>query len=59
LRSAKLPKHVSIGAIVRGDEVVAPRGDTIVEPQDRVILFAERHVIGEVEKILSVRPDFF
>ena len=56
LRSAKLPKYVSIGAIVRGDDVIAPRGDTIVEPNDRVILFAERHAISDVEKILSVRP---
>lgn len=59
LRAAKLPKYVSIGAIVRANDVIAPRGDTIVEPNDRVILFAERHAIGEVEKILSVRPDFF
>lgn len=59
LRSAKLPKNVAIGAIVRGDSLIAPRGDTIVEPNDRVILFAVRHAIGEVEKILSVRPDFF
>ncbi|MEG9862474.1 MAG: Trk system potassium transporter TrkA [Parvularculales bacterium] len=59
LRSAKLPKNVSVGAIVREDEVIAPRGNTIVESNDRVILFAERGAIGEVEKILSVRPDFF
>ena len=59
LRSAKLPKNVAIGAIVRGDSVIAPRGDTIVEPNYRVILFAVRHAICEVEKILSVRPDFF
>ena len=30
--------------------MIAPRGDTIVEPNDRVILFAVRHAIGEVEK---------
>lgn len=59
LRSANLPKYVAIGAIVRGEEVIAPRGDTIVEPNDRVILFAERHAISDVEKMLSVRPDFF
>ena len=59
LRSANLPKHVAIGAIVRGETVIAPRGDTIVEPNDRVILFALRNAIGDVEKMLTVRPDFF
>lgn len=59
LRSANLPKHISIGAIVRGDEVIAPRGETVIEPGDRVIIFASRQAISDVEKLLSVRPDFF
>ena len=59
LRAAKLPKNAAVGAIVRQGEVIAPRGDTIIEPQDRVILFAARQAIADVERMLSVRPDFF
>ena len=59
LRKANLPKNVAIGAILRGEEVIAPRGETIIEPKDKVILFAARDSIGDVEKMLSVRPDFF
>ncbi len=59
LRKANLPKYSSVGAIVRQGEVIAPRGDTVIEPQDRVIIFAARQAINDVEKMLSVRPDFF
>ena len=59
LRKANLPKYSSVGAIIRQGEVIAPRGDTVIEPQDRVIIFAARQAINDVEKMLSVRPDFF
>ena len=59
LRKANLPKNSAVGAIVRNNEVIAPRGETIIEPNDKVILFAARDSIAEVEKMLSVRPDFF
>ncbi|XDZ66953.1 Trk system potassium transporter TrkA [Alphaproteobacteria bacterium LSUCC0684] len=59
LRSANLPKNAAVGAIVRGDEVITARGDTMIEPNDKVILFSARHAVPEVEKLLSVRPDFF
>jgi trk system potassium uptake protein TrkA len=59
LRKANLPKNAAVGAILRGDEVIAPRGETVIEPDDKVILFVTRDSIGDVEKMLSVRPDFF
>ena len=59
LRSANLPKKSAVGAIIRDGEVIAPRGDTIINPNDHVILFAARPAISDVEKMLSVRPDFF
>lgn len=36
-----LPARVTIGAITRDGELVTPRGDTIVEAGDHVVLFAE------------------
>ncbi|MFB6168995.1 MAG: Trk system potassium transporter TrkA [Haloferacaceae archaeon] len=36
---ADLPNEVVIGAIARGDELVVPRGDTVVEAGDHVVAF--------------------
>ena len=56
---ADLPAGVLIGAIVRGGQVISPRGDTIIEPNDRVVLFAASEVVRKVEKMFSVRLEFF
>lgn len=54
-----LPDGIIIGALVRGDEVVIPRGPTVIQSHDRVIIFAEREKVRTVEKMLSVRLEFF
>jgi trk system potassium uptake protein TrkA len=60
LRDARLPTGVIIGALIRDGEVVIPRGDTVVNANDRVILFAAAEVVKEVErKLFSVRLEFF
>jgi trk system potassium uptake protein TrkA len=43
----------------RGDEVVIPRGDTVIEPQDRLIILSTRQNIPKVEKALDVKMEFF
>jgi trk system potassium uptake protein TrkA len=59
LRDVKLPAGVIIGAIVRDDEVIIPRGETMIETGDRVIVFATREMVKKVEKMFAVRLDFF
>ena len=59
LRQAKIPKGIAIGAVLRNGEVVAARGDTVIEAGDTVIIFVARGKVAQVEKILSVRLDFF
>ncbi len=59
LRDVKLPAGVIIGAIVRDNEVIIPRGETAVETGDRVIVFATREMVKKVEKLFAVRLDFF
>ncbi|MDC3313954.1 Trk system potassium transporter TrkA [Alphaproteobacteria bacterium] len=59
LRTAKIPKGISIGGIVRDEKVISARGDSVIEAGDTVIIFAERGKIVQVEKMLSVRLDFF
>lgn len=59
LREADLPEGVLIGSIVRGDEVITPRGDTVVRSGDLVVLFAAAEVVKKVEKLFAVKLEFF
>ncbi|WP_136688367.1 Trk system potassium transporter TrkA [Halorhabdus amylolytica] len=45
--AADLPDGVVVGAITRDGEFVRPRGDTIVEPGDHVVVFVEAAVLDE------------
>ncbi|MFQ5469663.1 MAG: Trk system potassium transporter TrkA [Gammaproteobacteria bacterium] len=55
----KLPKGTSIGAIVRGDEVIIAHHDTVIEPEDHVILFLiDKKRITEVERLFQVSVTF-
>ena len=59
LRDVKLPAGVLLGAIVRDGEMICPKGSTIVQAKDRVVLFAASEVIRKVEKIFSVQLEYF
>lgn len=59
LREIDFPDGVIIGALVRGDEVIIPRGDTVVKPKDRVVLFAIASAVKTIERMFSVRLEFF
>ncbi len=59
LRDAKLPQGVILGAIVRNGQVISPRGTTIVEDKDRVVLFATADNVRKVEKMFAVQLEFF
>ena len=59
LRDIDMPKGMIVGAVVRDEEVIIPRGDTMIEPNDRVIMFAVAEQVKKVEKMFSVRLDFF
>lgn len=59
LRDVNLPPGVMIGAIVRAGQVISPRGNTVVQNKDRVVLFATADVVRKVEKLFSVRLEYF
>ena len=59
LREVDLPDGIIIGAIVRDDEVIIPRGGTTVLTGDRVILFVVAGAVKKVEKMFSVGLEFF
>ncbi len=56
----KLPPGTTIGAIVRGEEVIIVHRDTVIEAEDHVILFlTNKRYITEVERLFSVGFNFF
>ncbi len=55
-----LPDGVTIGAIVRGDEVLIAHGDVVIETDDHVIIFlVDKSKIRAVEKLFAVGFGFF
>jgi trk system potassium uptake protein TrkA len=56
----KLPPGTTIGAVVRGEEVIIAHHDTVIESDDHVILFlANKKSIQEVERLFQVGVTFF
>lgn len=54
-----LPRGTSIGAIVRGEEVLIAHHDTVIQSEDHVILFlVDKHRIPEVERLFQVDITF-
>ena len=45
---ADLPKGVVVGAITRNGEYVVPRGDTVIETNDHVVVFVDRDALPAV-----------
>ena len=55
LDELNLPSSVTVGAILRGEEVLIAHGDVVVEANDHVILFlTDRTQISAVEKLFAV-----
>jgi len=59
IKEVKLPVGVLLGAVVRDGKVISPRGTTVVQANDRVVLFATADAVKKVEKMFSVRLEYF
>ena len=59
IENIKLPSGTTIGAIVRGKEVIIAHRDTVIEAEDHVILFlVNKKQITDVEKLFQVGVTF-
>ena len=59
LEEIPLPPQTSIGAVVRGDAVIVAHHDTVIEPEDHVILLvADKKRVPEVESLFQVGITF-
>ena len=59
VRDIEFPEGVLMGAVMKGDKVVKPTGDTKIEEDDVIVLFCLAGDVPEVERLLQVSIDFF
>ena len=60
INNIKLPPGVTIGAIVRGSEVLIAHSNTLIHEEDHVILFlVNKKFISDVEKLFQVSAIYF
>lgn len=50
LKELNIPRGIVIGAVIHEGNIVVPRGDTLIHPNDHVIIFALQAVVPEVER---------
>ena len=51
LKDTDFPKEAIIGGIIRGNESLIAVGDTLIEPYDRVVVFALPKAVKEVDRM--------
>ncbi len=59
VRDIEFPEGVLMGALMKGEKVVKPTGDTRVDEGDVIALFCMAGDVPEVERLLQVSIDFF
>ena len=53
LRDTPFPEEALIGAVVRDRKTIIPQGDTIIAPNDRVIVFMLPQAVKKVERLFG------
>ncbi len=59
LSEVKFPKEAIVGAIVRDQEIIIPRGHNMIKPHDHLIIFALKGAIPKLEKLFTVKLEYF
>ncbi|MCP3898100.1 MAG: Trk system potassium transporter TrkA, partial [Desulfobacteraceae bacterium] len=59
LRKIAFPKGAILVCIIREDIIIIPSGESVVEPDDRIIIFSKKEDIQKLEKLLTVKLEFF
>ncbi len=55
LHQIKLPKGATIGAVVREEQMIIPNHETVIEPNDHIIVFlADKRHLQDVERLFQV-----
>ena len=59
IKKVAFPKGALLVSVVRKEDIIIPTGDTVVQPGDKIIIFAKRQAVPKIEKILTVKLEFF
>lgn len=59
LKKLSFPKGAILVCIITGDEIIIPTGESVVSPNDRIIIFAKRQAVKKLENMLTVKLRFF
>jgi len=59
IRDIELPEGALIGALMKKGEVVRPRGETLIEEGDVVVIFSLAQDVAEVERLVQVAVEHF
>jgi trk system potassium uptake protein len=59
LKDIAVPKGALLVCIIRNGTIIIPTGDSVVTPGDQIIVFAVKHAIKKMEKLLTVKLEFF
>ena len=53
------PRGTIVGAIVREERIIIPDGESVILPGDRVVIFTPHAAIHQLEKLLTVKLEYF
>ncbi|HLB71074.1 MAG: Trk system potassium transporter TrkA [Candidatus Methanoperedens sp.] len=53
LKDVKFPRGAIVSAVVRGEEVIIPDGNTMILPEDKVVIFTLPAALSAVEELFS------
>jgi len=59
LKDISFPKGALLAGIITEKEIIIPSGNSVVNPGDRIIIFAKRQAVPKIEKFLTVKLEFF
>ncbi len=59
LKNISFPKGALVISIIHEDNITIPTGDSVIAPNDRIIIFARKEAIHKMEKILEVKLEYF
>ncbi|MCK9522646.1 MAG: Trk system potassium transporter TrkA [Proteobacteria bacterium] len=59
LHTLRFPDGALVGAIIRDNRPIIPDGNEVLQPGDRVFIFAQHKAVKRLEKMMAVSFDFF
>lgn len=59
LKDIDFPKGAMVVGVIRAGRIIIPSGESVILPEDRIIIFAQREAIPKVESILAVKLEYF